>query len=63
MKKITIISIIVGIIISILMMNVAWKHNSQGEIHNEGVINYFYWILIGVSWFIVVFIFMAIVKK
>ena len=49
------------------MMNVAWKHNSQGEIYSKGVIDFSYWILIGIAWFaitfMVVFIFITIVKK
>ena len=67
MKNNIIISTIIGLIISILMMYVAWKHNSQGEIYSEGVIDFSYWILIGMTWFsmtfIVVFIFILIVKK
>ena len=67
MKNNIIISTIIGLIVSILMMDVAWKHNSQGEIYSEGVINFSYWILIGIAWFaitfMVVFIFTTIVKK
>ena len=67
MKNNIIISTIIGLIVSILMMNVAWKHNSQGEIHSEGVIDFSYWVLIGMTWFImtfiVIFILIFIVKK
>lgn len=67
MKNNIIISTIIGLIVSILMMDVAWKHNSQGEIYSEGVINFSSWILIGITWFIitfiVIFIFITIVKK
>ncbi len=37
------------------MMASAWTHNSQGEIHLDGVIDWSYWLLIGVSWFVPVF--------
>ena len=67
MKNSTIVSTIIGLIVSILMMDVAWKHNSQGEIYSKGVIDFSYWILIGITWFaitfMVVFIFTTIVKK
>ena len=56
MKNNIIVSTIIGLIVSILMMDVAWEHNSQCEIHCEGVINFSYWILIGLSWFIMSFI-------
>jgi len=67
MKNNIIISTVIGLIVSLLMMDVAWKHNPQCEIHCEGVINFSYWILIGISWFImtfiVVFIFTILVRK
>jgi len=66
MKRIITISVIIGTVVSALMMDVAWEHNSQCEIHCEGVINFSYWILIGLSWFItsfvVVFAFGILVK-
>ena len=37
------------------MMASAWTHNSQGEIHLDGMIDWSYWLLIGVSWFMPVF--------
>ena len=67
MKNNIIISTIIGLIISIIMMYVAWKHNSQGEIYSEEVIDFSYWILIGITWFsmtfIVIFISTLIIKK
>ena len=67
MKNNIIISTIIGLIVSILMMYISWKHNSQGEIYSEGVIDVSYWSLIGMTWFImtfiVVFVFILIVKK
>ncbi len=67
MKNNIIISTIIGLIVSILMMYISWKHNSQGEIYSEGVIDVSYWSLIGMIWFImtfiVVFVFILIVKK
>ena len=32
------------------MMWIAWTHNPQGEIYSEGVINWPYWLGIGISW-------------
>ena len=37
------------------VMTAAWDHNSQGEIHVDGVINWSYWLMIGFSWFVPVF--------
>ena len=56
MKNNIIISTIIGLIVSILMMYIAWKHNSQGEIYSEGMIDFSYWILIGMTWFIITFV-------
>jgi len=66
-KNNIIISTVIGLTVSIFMMYVAWEHNPQGEIYSEGVINFSYWILIGMTWFImtfiVVFIFTILVRK
>ena len=66
MKSNLIISTTVGVILAMLMMYIAWKHNPQYEIHDKEVINFWYWITIGFSWFIlafvVVFVLMTIVK-
>ena len=37
------------------MMASAWTHNSQGEIHMDGVVDWSYWMLIGFAWFVPVF--------
>ena len=42
--------------VSIVMMTVAWEHNSQGEIHSEIGVNFSYLTLLGMSWFVMVFI-------
>ena len=56
-------STIIGLIVSIVIMYIAWKHNSQGEVYSEGVIDFSYLILIGITWFSITFIVTLIVKK
>ena len=67
MKNNIIISTIIGLLFSSVMMYIAWKHNSQYEIHEEGVIDFSYFVSIGVSWFIVgficMFLFIIVIKK
>ena len=66
MKNNIIISAIIGVISALFMMYIAWKHNPQYEIHEKEVIDFGYWITIGISWFllafVVVFVLMKIVK-
>ena len=61
MRKNLIISSTVGLILALLMMYVAWEHNPQCEIVDDGVINFKYWIEIGFSWFIVAFVIVFVV--
>jgi hypothetical protein len=56
MIKILLISSVPGLLVAGFMMYVAWNHNAQGEIHSEGVIDWSYWLLIGCSWFLPIFI-------
>ena len=56
MKNNILISTIIALIVSIVMMNVAWEHNSQGEIHSEIGIDFAYLFLIGMSWFVMAFL-------
>ena len=56
MVKIVLYSSILGLAIAGFMMNAAWQHNAQGEIHIDGVIDWGYWLLIGFSWFLPVFV-------
>ncbi len=49
-------SIVCGIIAAVLMMYIAWEHNLQCEIRCEGYIDWEDWSLVGVSWFIPVFV-------
>jgi hypothetical protein len=37
-------------------MSAAWMHNAQGEIHQDGAIDWGYLLLIGFSWFFPAFI-------
>ena len=66
MKSNIIISAIVGVILALFMMYIAWEHNPQYEIHEKEVIDFWYLIAIGISWFllafVVVFISMIMVK-
>ena len=61
MKKNIIISSTVGLSLALLMMYVAWEHNPQCEIVDDGVIDFKYWIEIGLSWFIVAFVIVFVV--
>ncbi len=45
------------------MMNIAWKHNAQGEIYTKETIDFSYWFLIGLSWFILGFIVVFLLIK
>ena len=56
MKKELILSTLSGSILGVIMMNIAWKHNAQGEIHINEIVDFSYWFLIGFTWFIVGFI-------
>jgi hypothetical protein len=42
----------VGAVVAALAMWAAWSHNMQGEIYNEVGIDWLYWLLIGLSWFL-----------
>ncbi|PCJ30313.1 MAG: hypothetical protein COA99_18260 [Moraxellaceae bacterium] len=52
-------SSVVGLIPAILMMFIAWSHNSQDEIHRNGVVDWAYLLTIGNSWFAPVFLIVA----
>ena len=43
-----------GLIFAAFMMYLAWEHNPQGEIHNENGIDWWYWFLVGLSWFLAI---------
>jgi len=61
MRKNLIISSTVGLILALLMMYVVWEHNPQCEIVDDGIIDFKYWIEIGLSWFIVAFVIVFVV--
>jgi hypothetical protein len=42
--------------ISALAMSIAWRHNPQGELYGEGGIDWGHLLLIGVSWFLPIWI-------
>jgi len=63
MKKELILSTLSGIILGVIMMNIAWKHNTQGEIYINETIDFSYWFLIGFSWFIFGFIVVFLLVK
>jgi len=56
MKKILVLSILISSVFATLMMYVAWEHNSQCEIHDNGIIDFSYLFTIGISWFLLGFI-------
>ena len=60
MKNNILISTIIALIVSIVMMNVTWEHNSQGEIHSEIGVDFTYWLLLGMSWFVMAFLLVLI---
>ena len=55
MKNNILISTIIALIVSTLMMYVAWEHNPQGEI------DFGYLTLLGMSWFVMVFLVIFII--
>jgi len=46
--------IVVGAIVGVSMMYIAWQHNMQGEIHQVQNIEWGYWLSIGLFWALVV---------
>ena len=63
MKKELILSTLSGLILGAIMMNIAWEHNAQGEIYTNETIDFSYWFLIEISWFILGFIVMFLLMK
>jgi hypothetical protein len=55
MKPSLYISAAIGFIFMIGSMCVSWQHNPQCEFHCDGAINWANWLLVGSSWFVVVF--------
>ena len=49
-----------GLIVGGLMMLAAWEHNPQGVIYNGNEIDWGYWLLIGISWLLPVFVVLAV---
>ena len=41
-----------GLLVAAAMMYVAWQHNPQGEIYDESGVDWGYWLIIGVTWFL-----------
>lgn len=54
MKRALALSCIAGLLlgsaVGAFMMYAAWQHNPQGSIHDEGGVDWGYWLLIGASW-------------
>ena len=63
MKRTVILSTLIGTLLAMLMMYVAWKHNAQGEIYTNETIDFSYWFLIGFSWFLLGFIVMFLLMR
>ena len=62
MKTSAIVSCIAGMLVAAWMMSAAWQHNSQNEIYLDQTINWSYWLLIGFSWFLPVFIISSVLE-
>lgn len=45
------IGVLVGLIVALAMMKIAWSHNAQGEVHSEGQADWGYLGIIGATWF------------
>jgi hypothetical protein len=56
MKFSLVLSALVSVVVGGAAMYVAWEHNSQCEIHCEGVVHWGYWLFIGASWAIPIFL-------
>ena len=56
-KQRLVISTIFGVIAGTLIMYASWQHNSQCEIHCEGVVYWGYWFMLGAFVFVPVFVF------
>jgi hypothetical protein len=63
MKKGLTLSTLSGLILGAIMMNIAWKHNAQGEIYTNKTVDFSYWLLIGFSWFVFGFIVVFLLVK
>ena len=63
MKKELTLSTLSGLILSAIMINIAWEHNAQGEIYTKKTVDFSYWSLIGFSWFILGFIVVFLLVK
>jgi len=53
MKAAASISLLVGLLLAMFNMYVAWQHNPQCEFHCDGTINWLNWFGVGASWLIV----------
>lgn len=46
----SLLSALAGLFLAFFSMYAAYQHNPQGEIHQNGSIDWSYWLLIGFSW-------------
>lgn len=53
-------SLVAGTLVATILMWIAWHHNSQCEIHCDGVVDWVYLFAIGFSGFIPVFLALVI---
>ena len=51
-----IISTLLGLVAGSLIMYISWQHNSQCEIHCEGIVHWGYWFTLGLFAFAPIFI-------
>jgi hypothetical protein len=48
------VATLAGLIVTAIIMSIAWEHNPQGEFHDETGIHWGYFILLGAFWFFTV---------
>lgn len=60
-SKVIIGSIVGGLASALSVMALAWNHNAQCEIHCEGQIYWGYWLSLGASGFLPVFLFAMLI--
>ena len=48
------LGMLAGLVAALLLMSAAWRHNPQGEFHDESGINWIPWLSVGLNWFLVV---------
>lgn len=61
MTRIMTIALVIAALFAGLMMAQAWQHNSQCEIHCDGIIHWGYWLALGGTWFVLTFVVVIVI--